>query len=205
MSVQPKPTALVVDDEANLRKVLSAMLRRDGFDVLTASDGAEALGLLSKQSVDVVLSDIRMPNLDGMSLLKRTMVEYPDIPVVILTAHGSVDNAVEAIKIGAFDYLTKPFDKDELQLVLRKATATAKLRVSEPEEDSSNRWGLIGKSEKLDAVFRTIEKVAATPTTVLITGESGTVKLVAQQFITIQKEKISHSFNQLCGDSTRAD
>ena len=176
MSVQPKPTALVVDDEANLRKVLSAMLRRDGFDVLTASDGAEALELLSKQSVDVVLSDIRMPNLDGMSLLKRTMVEYPDIPVVILTAHGSVDNAVEAIKIGAFDYLTKPFDKDELQLVLRKATATAKLRVSEPEEDSSNRWGLIGKSEKLDAVFRTIEKVAATPTTVLITGESGTGK-----------------------------
>ena len=104
MSVQPKRTALVVDDEANLRKVLSAMLRRDGFDVLTASDGAEALELLSKQSVDVVLSDIRMPNLDGMSLLKRAMVEYPDIPVVILTAHGSVDNAVEAIKIGAFDY-----------------------------------------------------------------------------------------------------
>jgi len=176
MSTQPKPTALVADDEANLRKVLSAMLRRDGFDVLTACDGVEALELLGKQHVDVVLSDIRMPNLDGMSLLKRTMTEHPDVPVVILTAHGSVDNAVEAIKIGAFDYLTKPFDKDELQLVLHKATATAKLRVSEPEEDSSNRWGLIGKSERLDEVFRTIEKVAATPTTVLITGESGTGK-----------------------------
>ena len=176
MSNSNPATVLVVDDEANLRKVLAALLRREGYEVLTASDGEEALQLLQYQTVDVILSDQRMPKVDGLTLLKEVMDKHSDVPVIILTAHGSVDSAVEAIKLGAFDYLTKPFDKDELQMVIRKALATAELRVNEPEPNAPNRWGLIGKSEKLDSIFKTIEKVAGTPSTVLITGESGTGK-----------------------------
>ena len=169
-------TILVVDDEVNMRKVLAAMLRREGYAVLTACDGVEALDLLNKTAVDVVLSDLNMPNLDGMSLLKQVTDDFNGLPVIILTAHGTVDNAVEAIKVGAFDYMTKPFDKDELRLVIEKATKTAQLQGSEPEAIRSNKYGLIGESDSLQAVFRTIDKVAATPATVLITGESGTGK-----------------------------
>src|SRR5207244_3120653 len=111
--------------EVNLRKVLAAMLRREGFDVLTAADGEEALDLMRKARVDLVLSDLRMPKLDGMALLRAALAEFPGTPIIILTAHGTVDNAVEAMKLGAFDYLTKPFDKDELRLVIAKASATA--------------------------------------------------------------------------------
>ena len=122
-------TILVVDDEANLRKVLSAMLRREGFDVLTAADGAEALDLLARHPVEVVLTDLKMPHLDGMALLERVNRDYPGTPVVMLTAHGTVDTAVTAMKLGAFDYLTKPFDKEELQVITNKAAASADLAV----------------------------------------------------------------------------
>jgi two-component system response regulator AtoC len=176
MTAVSVPTVLVVDDEVNLRKVLAALLRREGFDVLTAGDGEEALALLRSTRVDVVLSDLRMPKLDGMSLLRRVLAEHEDVPVILLTAHGTVDNAVEAIKLGAFDYLTKPFDKDELRLVVRKALATAEFQTSEPERSFDNAYGLVGTSEALHEVFKMIDKVAATPATVLITGESGTGK-----------------------------
>ena len=110
-------TILVVDDEVSLRKVLAAMLRREGFGVLTASDGAEAKDLLCKTPIDLVLTDLRMPNVDGMQLLAHVLEEHSGIPVIMLTAHGTVDNAVGAMKLGAFDFLTKPFDQAELKLV----------------------------------------------------------------------------------------
>jgi two-component system, NtrC family, response regulator AtoC len=176
MSLETRRTVLVADDEVNLRKVLSAQLKKQGYEVLTASDGQEALDLLARQSVDVVLTDLRMPRVDGLALLRQILLEHVGIPVIILTAHGTVDAAVEAMKLGAFDFLTKPFDKDELQLVIQKAAATAALNTAEPEAGAGSRYGLIGNSPKLQAVFRMIEKVAAAPTTVLITGESGTGK-----------------------------
>ncbi|NJK87981.1 MAG: sigma-54-dependent Fis family transcriptional regulator [Myxococcales bacterium] len=169
-------TVLVVDDETNLRKVLSAHLRREGYEVLTAADGAEALELMDREAVDVVLTDLRMPNVDGMVLLEELTRRYPGRPVVMLTAHGTVDTAVSAMKLGAFDYLTKPFDKDELHLVIAKAFASSQLAIQEPEGEPHGRFGLIGKSAGLEDVFRTIDKVAASPSTVLITGESGTGK-----------------------------
>ena len=172
-------TVLVVDDEANLRKVLSALLRREGYRVLSAPDGEEAWDILGHETVDVLLSDLRMPGLDGMQLLKRVIERYRGVPVVMLTAHGTVDTAVDAMKLGAFDYLTKPFDKEELRASIKKAAAHARMRDSEPgvrHVGGGSRYGIVGRSPALDDVFRTIEKVAASPTTVLITGESGTGK-----------------------------
>jgi DNA-binding NtrC family response regulator len=180
--MESKRTILIADDEANLRKVLAAMLRREGYEVLTASDGGEALELLQRCSVDVVLTDLKMPKVDGMELLKKVLADFEGIPVVMLTAHGTVDTAVNAMKLGAFDYLSKPFDKDELRLVIKKAAATADLNIVEPERTQQQstsipgKYGMIGLSPKLQAVFKTIDKVAASPSTVLITGESGTGK-----------------------------
>jgi len=169
-------TILVVDDEANLRKVLGAMLRREGFEVLTAADGKEALALLERNPVEVVLTDLKMPELDGMALLERVHADYPGTPVVMLTAHGTVDTAVTAMKLGAFDYLTKPFDKEELEVVMKKAAASADLSMREPTESEGERFGIVGDSALLRDVFKTIEKVAPSPSTVLVTGESGTGK-----------------------------
>jgi len=171
-----RKTVLVVDDEVSLRKVLSATLKREGFEVVTASDGLEAIEILSKHAIDLVLTDLRMPRLDGMGLLRVMLDKHSGIPVVVLTAHGTVDIAVEAMKLGAFDFLSKPFDQDELKLILHKAAATAQLSTAEIEPGGLGRYGLIGQSAKLASVFKMIEKVAAAPSTVLITGESGTGK-----------------------------
>jgi DNA-binding NtrC family response regulator len=176
MSLESARTVLIADDETNLRKVLAALLRREGFSVLTASDGEEALALMERARVDLLITDLRMPKLDGMGLLRRLQDEHKNIPTVVLTAHGTVDLAVEAMKLGAFDFMTKPFDKDELRMVINKAAATAELSHREPHHAPGGRYGLIGESTSLQDVFRTIEKVASTPSTVLITGESGTGK-----------------------------
>ncbi|MCA9550493.1 MAG: sigma-54-dependent Fis family transcriptional regulator [Myxococcales bacterium] len=181
MAASSRQTILVVDDEANLRKVLAATLRREGFEVLTAQDGVEGLALLAKHPIDVLLTDLRMPQMDGMALLAQAQAEYPEVPVVMLTAHGTVDTAVTAMKLGAFDYLTKPFDSDELRLVIRKAAASAEISAREASEAGPGRFGIIGVSAVLQEVFKTIEKVAPSPSTVLVTGESGTGKeLVAR-------------------------
>ncbi len=173
---------LVVDDETNMRKVLRAVLRRaGGLEVHTAADGEEALAILEADpGFSLVLTDLRMPGLDGMALLGQILRRWPELPVVLLTAHGTVDTAVEAMKLGAFDFVTKPFDQDELVGVVRKALATRRLAVSAPAaqqgDAASGRYGLIGASAPMQRVFEIVDRVAATPSTVLITGESGTGK-----------------------------
>ncbi|MBW2733228.1 MAG: sigma-54-dependent Fis family transcriptional regulator [Deltaproteobacteria bacterium] len=171
---------LVVDDEPNLRRVLGGILRRGGHQVLSAGDGREALNLLTTETVHAVITDLRMPHMDGMELLRRISADYPDVPVIILTAHGSVDNAVAAVKLGAFDYLEKPFDQQQIQQVIAKALRTNELRRAQPQiaggASSRGRYGLIGTSAAMQAVYNVIEKVADSPSTVLITGESGTGK-----------------------------
>ena len=128
---------LVADDELNMRRVLEAILRREGYDVITAANGIEALGGM-KANVHTVITDLKMPGLDGMTLLKRLAVDYPDVPVVMITAHGSVENAVEAVKLGAFDYLKKPFEQEQIRQVVAKAINTYALsrRDARPEEPS---------------------------------------------------------------------
>jgi DNA-binding NtrC family response regulator len=176
---------LVVDDEPNLRRVLSAQLARDGYDVHTAEDGAEALTLLGEHHIDLVITDLRMPNVDGMELLRRALEMDAELPVVMITAHGTVDNAVEALKTGAFDYITKPFDQAEVRTIVKKALRTRDLSAAEatrPDHVSPEaRYGIIGESAAILGIYSVLERVADTPTTVLVTGESGTGKeLVAR-------------------------
>ena len=186
----PRKQVLVADDEPNLRRVLQAQLRRDGYDVIAVADGQAALDALEEHHVDVIITDLRMPELDGMQLLERVTVSHPDVPVIMITAHGTVDTAVQALKVGAFDYVTKPFDRTELKHVIEKATRTRELgeqlvvaRKDTPREgdDEAGRFQIIGRSPEMSAIYGIIEKVADTPSTVLITGESGTGKeLVAR-------------------------
>ena len=174
---------LVVDDEQNIRTVLRALLARDGHEVSCASDGDEAIAVLRRGGVNAVLTDLRMPGTDGMSLLRFAKEHYPGLPVVILTAHGTVDTAVEALKQGAFDYLTKPFDHTEMRQVIDKAlrTEAAKERSTVPGasvvQDSDDPFaGIIGSTPAMQDIFNMVRKVAGSPTSILIRGESGTGK-----------------------------
>lgn len=173
---------LVADDEPNLRRVLSAQLQRDGYDVHVVADGEEAIQALAEHHIDVVISDLRMPKVDGMALLKSIGETHPEIPVIMITAHGTVDTAVEALKLGAFDYVTKPFEQAEFRNVVAKAARTSELSLaSAGPMGSRGRFGLIGESDAMKDVYNVIDKVADTPSTVLVTGESGTGKeLVAR-------------------------
>ena len=169
---------LVVDDELNMRMVLKAMLKKEGYEVATAADGLEALEILRKEKFAVVATDLKMPRLDGMGLLDRIMQDDPSLPVIILTAHGTVANAVDALKKGAFDYLTKPFEQDELKTVILKAVKTRQLG----DRDLSAAAGdadpdrIVGESCRMAEIHEIIRKVSPATTTVLITGETGTGK-----------------------------
>jgi nitrogen regulation protein NR(I) len=167
---------LVVDDEANLRKVLAAMLRRDGYDVTVAPDGEVALAEFEKNGADIVVTDLVMPKKGGMEVLAGVNALSPEVPVIIITAHGTVDSAVEAIKRGAFDYITKPFDQSELSAVIAKAARTHETASRAVKPDGKARNAIIGDSPHMQEIFKIIDKVADTPSTVLITGESGTGK-----------------------------
>jgi DNA-binding NtrC family response regulator len=178
---------LVADDEQNLRRVLTALLRREGHDVLQAANGVEAIEHIGQ--VDVVITDLRMPGADGMEVLRTASKQYPHVPVIMITAYGSVGQAVEAIKAGAFDYIEKPFEQDAIRMVIEKAIGQAAANklapqptlYSEPTVGEKSRYGLVGSSTEMQSIFAVIEKVADTPSTVLITGESGTGKeLVAK-------------------------
>jgi two-component system, NtrC family, response regulator AtoC len=171
-------TVLIADDESNLRKVLCALLARDGHETIAVPAGAAALEMIKAGGVDILITDLRMPGMDGLELLRAVKPIDPGLPVIVITAHGSVDSAVSAMKEGAFDYITKPFDRDELKLAVRKA---ASVRMSsqarlQDNGDTQGRYQIIGQSPRMQELYAVIEKVAATPSTVLITGESGTGK-----------------------------
>jgi two-component system, NtrC family, response regulator AtoC len=169
---------LIVDDEQNIRLVLAAMLKKEGYEVVSATDGREALRVLKAGRIEVVVTDLKMPNLDGMGLLNCITEQYPEVPVIIITAHGTVATAVEALKKGALDYITKPFELEDLKNIISKAIKTRTLNENElflPAEEIE-RTGIIGTSKPTLEIFEAIKRVAPTTTTVLISGETGTGK-----------------------------
>jgi nitrogen regulation protein NR(I) len=178
------PHVLIVDDELNIRRVLAAMLAREGYEVTAAADGEQALAVLQKTPVHVVVTDLIMPRLGGMELLGRVGAEFPDVPVIVITAHGTVDSAVQALKAGAFDYITKPFEQEELKKVIAKASRAHEIErqnVHGPTR-AGEKAPLVGHSLSMRQIFEIVAKVADSPSTVLITGESGTGKeLIARE------------------------
>ena len=177
---------LVVDDEENIRLVLRTLLKRHGYEVETAPGGEEAVGLVESFGPDVVITDVRMPRMGGMDLLGTLRAKGNDATVIVMSAYGNLDQAIDAIKAGAYDYIQKPFKPDEVVLALRKAEERESLRrenrVLREEIRREHRFeDILAKSAVMQGVFRTIAKIASYKTTVLITGESGVGKeLVAR-------------------------
>ncbi|MEY2932678.1 MAG: Fis family transcriptional regulator, partial [Pseudomonadota bacterium] len=177
---------LVVDDEENIRLVLRTLLKRHGYEVEAAPGGEEALGLVESFGPDVVITDVRMPRMGGMDLLSTLRAKGNDATVIVMSAYGNLDQAIDAIKAGAYDYIQKPFKPDEVVLALRKAEEREALRrenrVLREEIRREHRFeDILAKSTVMQSVFRVIAKIANYKTTVLITGESGVGKeLVAR-------------------------
>jgi DNA-binding NtrC family response regulator len=172
---------LVVDDEKNIREGLADFLKMDGYTVETAADGDGGLKCFQKGDIDLVITDLKMPGLSGEELLKRIGSETPGIPVIVLTGHGTVENAVAAMRNGAYDFLTKPVNLDHLSLLVKRALQSRELvlkhrRLEEELEQKKLFQAIIGTSNPMRKVFDTIRRVAPTKASILITGESGVGK-----------------------------
>ena len=185
-----RPSILIVEDEKNTRDGLARALRRS-FDVMLAEDGARALEMFNSRPVDIVLSDLRMPGMDGMTLLKRVLAQTPDVIFILITAYGSIESAVEATKFGAYDFLTKPVNLEHLDHKLQQALRSRGLESENKElrQQLESKFGLenvVGESESMQTVFDTVRQVSPSRANVLIEGESGT-----------GKELIAHAIHQL--------
>jgi DNA-binding NtrC family response regulator len=174
-------TILIADDEPNIRRVLEAMLAKDGFTVLVAENGKKALDLASSNPIDLLLSDLIMPDSNGVELLQKVKQLHPQCSAIIITAYGSIKSAVEAMRLGAFNYLTKPFDIDEVRAVVKRALEHRKLLAENQElkqqlTSSVKLDSLDCVSGKMQEVYKIVERAAESRATVLIRGESGTGK-----------------------------
>ena len=199
-----KARILVVDDKGTMLELLVRILG-DGYDVITASDGVGALSLINSRPLDLVLTDIRMPGADGFEVLKATKASAPGTEVVLMTAYASIAKAVEAIKEGAYDYIQKPFDPDELNLIVARALERKRLREQaenlRKELGNAHRFqSLIGKSPSMREVYALIEQAARLDITVLITGESGTGKELVARAIHLESARRDKRFVPInCG------
>jgi len=186
---------LVVDDEKNIREGLAASLEMDGYNAVCAASGDEAWDYYCKGDIDLVITDLRMPGMDGEELMRRILAETPGLPVIILTGHGTIENAVSAMHDGAWDFLTKPVNLDHLAMLVKRALENRELVLRHRELEADLERGrlsssMIGKSAVMRKVFDTISRVAPTKASVLITGESGVGKeLVADAIHEISPRK----------------
>lgn len=200
-----KDKILVADDEQSMREFLEIMLKKEGYKVTLASNGEEVIHLIENDLFDLVLLDIRMPKLDGITALKRIKAITPETIVIMITAYASADTAIRAMKEGAYDYITKPFKVDEIKLIVKNALEKISLQkenllLKQVVRDRYHFGNIIGQSSKMLALYDLLEKVAPTKTNILITGESGTGKeLVAKaiHYNSPRKEKPFVTLN--CG------
>lgn len=183
-----KSRILVVDDEESIREFLEIMLKKEGYEVTIAEDGLKAKEVLSKKSFDMVISDMQMPNMTGIELLKHVKESYPDLVFMMITAFGTTETAVDAMKMGAYDYVTKPFKIDEVRMnianALRSKNLETEVRVLKKELVKEYSFqNMIGNSQAMHSIFDLVKRVSQAPTNVLITGESGTGKEVVAKAI----------------------
>lgn len=183
-----KTKILVVDDELSMREFISILLEREGYEVLTAADADTALSRMAASDIDLVISDVQMPGLSGLELLARIKSESPDTAVLLVTAFSTAEQAVEAMKLGAYDYLAKPFKVDEIKILVRNALEKRDLQrenrqLREKVGVCDGYGGIVGTSQRMKALFALLRKVADSQTTVLISGESGTGKELAARAI----------------------
>ena len=183
-----KPRILVVDDEESIREFLEIMLKKEGYEITLAEDGQKAKDLLSKKTFDMIISDLQMPNVTGIELLKFVKESYSDTVFMLITAFGTTETAVEAMKMGAYDYLTKPFKIDEVRLNIQNALRSRNLEVENRSLKKElvkeySFQNMVGNSPAMHAIYDMVKRVSQTPTNVLITGESGTGKEVVAKAI----------------------
>src|SRR5512138_1368681 len=185
-AADPHGNVLVVDDQRNMRATTALLLRQAGHAVEEAENGGAAIRRVQQQPFDVVLTDLRMPDVDGIEVLRAVREHAPDTQVIVMTAYGTIDSAVEAMRRGALDYVSKPFKEDELLLRIGRAVEQRRMRgqIHLLADDFRRRYGLehiVGTSPAIREVLERVQRVAATEATVLLTGESGTGKeLVAR-------------------------
>ena len=174
-------TILIIDDEKNIREGLGAALEMEGYKIALASDGKAGLERLVKGDIDLVITDLRMPEVSGEHVLAKVSAENPGVPVIVLTGHGSIDSAVDAMRNGAYDFLTKPLNLDQLVLIVKRALQGRELvlKHKELQEELNSRKSfesIIGKSAEMQKIFEIVRKAAGSKASVLITGESGVGK-----------------------------
>jgi DNA-binding NtrC family response regulator len=181
LKMQSQHRILIVDDEKNMRFLLREALSKEGHEVVTAETGMEAISMLGKDNYDCVLLDVRMPKMDGLETLEELLRINPEIPVILMTAYGTKEVAMEAIRKGAYDYFTKPFDIDEMRIVVKRALEKQKLeeeikKLKSKLEDQYDFEGIIGRSQEMTEVYELVTKVFKSDITVIVYGESGTGK-----------------------------
>jgi DNA-binding NtrC family response regulator len=180
---------LVVDDEKNIRLGLGQALEGEGYNTHLAENGVKALEIIAKEKIDIVITDLRMPEMTGEELLKRITKEYKNIPVIILTGHGTIENAVQTMRDGAYDFMTKPLNLEHLFLIVKRALKNRELLLSnkalleEVEKIRNDKLKVVGKSTAIKKVLDTVQQIASTRASVLITGESGVGKEVVADII----------------------
>jgi len=190
-----KFNVLVVDDEKNIRAGLGKAIEMDGHNVLLAEDGQAALDIVESDEVDLVIADLKMPRVSGEELLRRIVETYPTLPVIILTGHGTIESAVQAMRDGAYDFLTKPVNLDRLSLLVKRALSTRELalqhRALQEELDQRRQFAnIVGKSVEMKRIFDVIRQVAPTRASVLVTGDSGVGKeLIADAIHNLSNRK----------------
>ena len=190
---------LVIDDEKSLLDLLSVVFKKEGYRVWTALSAPKGYEVFETESIDLVVTDIKMPGTDGLDVLRYVLEKRPEVPVVMLTAYGSITQAVETLKAGALDYVIKPFDVEELKIIVSRGLAERRLREENLrlKRDLKDRYSfenMIGKSRAMQEIYLLIEKVASTDSTVLIAGESGTGKEMAARAIHVQSGRRDHQF-----------
>lgn len=196
---------LIIDDEKSIIDLLSVVFRNEGYDVKTALSAAKALELIEEHDFDLIISDIKLPEKSGMDILKFASEKKPEIPVLMITAYGAVKQAVEAFKMGAIDYVMKPFDIEELKIVVAKGLEKRRLkeenrRLRKELKDKYSLQNMIGKSKPIREIYNLIEKIGGTDVTVLISGESGTGKEVAARAIHYHSARREEPFVSInCG------